>query len=683
MDRVLAKLAQKHSLVKLVVAVGLVQIAAYYLLGALVRTDGGFAIPQTDTLLYCQAARRIVEDHPLSFSEGTAVSTGTTGVIYPFILAVPYALGFTGDALIRAGFFLNAAFYLVFLCCWAVVIDLKFQDALARVVGALLVATLGQSAYSALAQSDIGLLLAFSGAFAAALAGGRRKWYGLILFVFPWVRPEGDVCVIAFAMVVFARIVFLRTPWREVRGDVFIAFAAAASAAGVFAMNWALTGAAGYSSLAYKGYFKNLDLAAAVYSTAADLVRLTKSLLLGLSDSPPRDFYFLPLLGALCAWAGVLLRDWRRDSDWREWVWIVAFGGGFVTVAQSGWQNTNVDRYLGWLLPTIAVAIAMGIAEVSRGGKMRKAMRIFGLLAVAFGAAMAIVHMVLFQMITRNADYLREFAVACEEKLPAKASVGAWGDCGFAYAMSPRKVCHLSGIYSMEYLVNKPPVGVLEKLKHEPEKRFDYWFLNEGTHDDVGFAIGGNIAEQVLVGPIGYELLLAQWESFDNAAAVPAIGGEVKVLKARVDVGYDPDEAAASYRLEMRYNLDPYAPFAVCAENRGRRMVEVGRIVVGLDAMRVRLDPGKDVRVVMRTFPKRPVPIRKGNKTGMMTYEFSNPLSLSVAVDGTVVGTYHLKYSAEGLSDVEFTIPGSAVKGGECEIAFLGDHITCGYWFFQ
>ena len=683
MDRVLAKLAQKHSLVMLVVAVGLVQIAAYYLLGALVRTDGGFAIPQTDTLLYCQAARRIVEGHPFSFSEGAAVSTGTTGVIYPFILAALYAIGLTGDALIRAGFFLNAGFYLVFLGCWCVVVDIKIKNPFARIVAAALLATMGQSAYSAMAQSDIGLLLAFSGAFAAQLARGRRLWYGILLVLFPWVRPEGVVCVIAFAMVVLARLVFLRVPWREVRADLTIAAVAAISAAGVSAMNWALTGMAGYSSLAHKGYFKTMDLSAAIYSTGADLVRLAKSLLLGLSDSPPRDFYFLPLLGALCAWAGVLLRDWRRDSDWREWVWIVAFGGGLLVVAQSGWQNTNIDRYLGWLLPTVSVAIAIGIEEISRRGRMEAPMRIFGAILVAFGAAMAIVHMVLFQMITRNADYLREFAVACEEKLPAKASVGAWGDCGFAYAMSPRKVCHLSGIYSMEYLVNKPPVGVLEKLKHEPEKRFDYWFLNEATLDDVGFAIGGNIAEQVLVGPIGYELLLSQWESFDNAAAVPAIGGEVKVLKARVDVGYDPDEAAAGYRLEMRYNLDPYAPFAVCAENRGRRMVEVGRIVVGLDAMRVRLDPGKDVRVVMRTFPKRPVPIRKGNKTGMMTYEFSNPLSLSVAVDGTVAGTYHLEYSAEGLSDVEFTIPGSAVKGGECEIAFLGDHITCGYWFFQ
>ena len=682
MDRVLAKLAQKHSLVMLVVAVGLVQIAAYYLLGALVRTDGGFAIPQTDTLLYCQAARRIVEGHPFSFSEGAAVSTGTTGVIYPFILAALYAIGLTGDALIRAGFFLNAGFYLVFLGCWCVVVDIKIKNPFARIVAAALLATMGQSAYSAMAQSDIGLLLAFSGAFAAQLARGRRLWYGILLVVFPWVRPEGVVCVIAFAMVVLARLVFLRVPWREVRADLTIAAVATISAAGVSAMNWALTGMAGYSSLAHKGYFKTMDLSAAIYSTGADLVHLAKSLFLGLPDSPPRDFYFLPLFGAMAAWAAILLRDWRRDSDWREWVWIVAFGGGMLVVAQSGWQNTNIDRYLGWLLPTVSIAIAIGIEEISRRGRMEAPMRIFGAILVAFGAAMAIVHMVLFQMITRNADYLREFAVACEEKLPAKASVGAWGDCGFAYAMSPRKVCHLSGIYSMEYIVKTLPSGVLEKLKYEPEKRFDYWFVNQSV-DDIGFPIAGNIAEQVLVGPIGYELLAAKWESFDNAAAVPEISIPGKTLKSRVDVGYDPDEAAAGYAIDMRYNLDSFAPFAVFGKNRDRPMVEVGRIVVGMDSMRVKLEPGVDVRVVMRTWPKRSVPIRKGNKTGSMIYEFSNPLKLAVAIDGEVADTVELQYAAEGLSDVEFSIPGSAIKNSEATVSFLGDHIACGYWFFQ
>ena len=682
MENTLAKLSRRRSLLLLAAAVGMIQIAAYYLLGSLVRPDGGFAIPQTDTLLYCQAARRIVEGHPFSFSEGAAVSTGTTGVIYPFILAALYATGLTGDALIRAGFFLNAGFYLVFLGCWCVVVDIKIKNPFARIVAAALLATMGQSAYSAMAQSDIGLLLAFSGAFAAQLARGRRLWYGILLVVFPWVRPEGVVCVIAFAMVVLVRLVFLRVPWREVRADLTIAAVAAISAAGVSAMNWALTGMAGYSSLAHKGYFKTMDLSAAIYSTGADLVNLAKSLFLGLPDSPPRDFYFLPLFGAMVAWVAILLRDWRRDSDWREWVWIVAFGGGLLVVAQSGWQNTNIDRYLGWLLPTVSVAIAMGIEEISRRGRMEAPMRIFGAIVVAFGAGMAIVHMVLFNMITRNSDYLREFSVACEEKLPARASVGAWADCGFAYEMSPRKVCHLSGIYSMEYIVKTLPFGVLEKLKYEPEKRFDYWFVNQSA-DDIGFPIAGNIAEQVLVGPIGYELLAAKWESFDNAAAVPEISIPGKTLKSRVDVGYDPDEAAAGYAIDMRYNLDPFAPFAVFGKNRDRPMVEVGRIVVGMDSMRVKLEPGVDVRVVMRTWPKRSVPIRKGNKTGSMIYEFSNPLKLAVAIDGEVVDTVELQYAAEGLSDVEFSIPGCAIKNSEVTVSSLGDHIACGYWFFQ
>ena len=54
---------RRATLVKLMLAIGILQMAAYYLSGALVRSDGGMAIPQTDTLLYCQAARRIVEGH--------------------------------------------------------------------------------------------------------------------------------------------------------------------------------------------------------------------------------------------------------------------------------------------------------------------------------------------------------------------------------------------------------------------------------------------------------------------------------------------------------------------------------------------------------------------------------------------------------------------------------------------
>ena len=112
------KLTDKKHLVTLMLCIGLMQIAGYYLAVMLASRDGAMAVPQPDTLLYCQAARRIAEGHPFSFSAGTAVSTGTTSVLYPFILAIPYVLGATGDALIMAGFWLNALFYLVFLFGW-------------------------------------------------------------------------------------------------------------------------------------------------------------------------------------------------------------------------------------------------------------------------------------------------------------------------------------------------------------------------------------------------------------------------------------------------------------------------------------------------------------------------------------------------------------------------------------
>ena len=55
----LSRLVNRKTLLLLMLAIGLLQMSGHYLAGALVRSDGGMAIPQTDTLLDCQAARRI------------------------------------------------------------------------------------------------------------------------------------------------------------------------------------------------------------------------------------------------------------------------------------------------------------------------------------------------------------------------------------------------------------------------------------------------------------------------------------------------------------------------------------------------------------------------------------------------------------------------------------------------
>ena len=115
----LDQLTSKKNLAAIMLCIGLMQVAVYYLAGTLASPDGSMAVPQPDTLLYCQAARRIAEGHPFSFSEGAAACTGTTSILYPFILAIPYLLGAKGDALLAAGFILNAIFYLMFLLGWA------------------------------------------------------------------------------------------------------------------------------------------------------------------------------------------------------------------------------------------------------------------------------------------------------------------------------------------------------------------------------------------------------------------------------------------------------------------------------------------------------------------------------------------------------------------------------------
>ena len=681
----------RRTLLLLVLSIGLLQMAGHYLAGALVRSDGGMAIPQTDTLLYCQAARRIVEGCPLSFSVGTAASTGTTSHMYPFVLAVPYLIGFRGDSLIRAGFLLNGIFYLVFLLSWGFVIDRRLSHPFSRLVAAIMVTCLGQTAYSAFAQSDIGMWLAISGVLAAGFASENRLVYGLVLVAAPWVRPEGMVCAIAFAMVAVALLILCRkcpeSIWcREQdfsRVDIAIAVAALVSSVGVFAVNLALTGNVQFSSLAHKGYFKTLPFANAVFATCVDMLKISKGLLLGIPDGAPRDFYGVPVLGAALMWFAVFSRDWRR-THWREAVWLLAFAGGILTVAQSGWQNTNVDRYIGWMLPTVLLFSAEGAGEiVARFGKSPAAWIPGGVNAL-FVVATAPVFACMLHMTSSETDQLRAFAVECERVMERGETIGTWGDCGIAYEMDDRKVAHLSGIYSPEYMVSEPPYGVYEILKNEPERRFRYLLYNPST-DDQGLSFNPLEAfcEQVLVGPFGYELRKVDWKCFDNAARTPVPSRSGLSLVARVDVGYDPDEKAHAYENLPKYDMSPLQPFVVWGEGKGGKMIESARLVFGSDAMAVALVPGKDLHVIMRTWPSHKTTIRGGFGARSITYGFTNPLKIGIRIDGSDAGIRDVTIDEKGFSDVEMVVPGEMIKRASARVEFLGDHIACAYWFYQ
>lgn len=679
---------ERTPLVLLAVLIGIVQVAGYYLAAMFASADGALPVAQPDTLLYCQAARRICEGAPFSFSAGTAPSTGTTSVLYPFFLAIPYALGFTGDSLLSAGFWLNALCYLVFLGGWAVAMTKWLEEPFAKLLAVLLLALMGQPAYCAMAQSDIGLWMAVSALIVATLPDEARPckprtlaFVGLLTLA-PWVRPEGMMLVLAFCLVY--GVAFLRR--RTFGNFVFVLvrlMLPVASVFGVFALNWLLTGEAQFSSVAHKGYLKNLDFAPAVVRLFHDGWTMLSSLVLSLAASAPRSLITVPLIGGAALVLGAVVHPWRRERASSAIAVLLAVSMGFVSVADSQFQGTNMDRYLAWGAPLVALLTAEGVLWV-RGALARfPAAAVIPAAFVAYMAVSSVAYWCIFGNTCRTSDRLRLFAHQCESLLPKSASIASTGECGLAYFLSERRVAQLSGLYSPEFEYMTMDER-MDDLKLNPEKRFDYWvFDDEFSEQRRGELAERTFGPSVLAGPAMRALYRADWSAFDNAAKPPLpVAGER--LVARVDVGYPPDERSAGYEVIDRWSRAPAKPFFVCCKNTaGEYLVDVGRVLVGGDAMSVRLTPGRDVRVVMRQLSAGNARIEDGFVTETIHGSMPERYRLNLGIDGEVVSAVELACDQRWFSEVSFVIPGALIRHATTRISLLGDHIPFGYWFFQ
>ena len=676
----------KKNVTILMLCIGLIQIAGYYLAGMFASQDGHMAVPQPDTLLYCQAARRIVEGHPFSFSEGSAVSTGTTSVLYPFILAIPYALGVTGDSLFMAGFWLNAAFYLVFLLGWGMTFWQWLERPWTRITAIGLLALSGQPAFCAMAQSDIGCWMAVSALFAWGLSTNKPALYAPPLILAPWIRPEGMVCIIAFGIIVVIGMWFrLNDGGRPHAKMPFVTLLLSIlSIAGVFILNYSLTGQAQFSSVANKGYFKIFPFSTAVSRSAADFLQLVNAYLLGLATSMPRHLIFPVLLAAVFIWLGILSHPWRSPQTRSLGVLILAAFGGILTVAQSGWQGTNFDRYLAWILPLYILFLAEGLmlfAEHFRRVLPGAIVPIAGCLI--FFCFSAFVSICIFSEGAASTDRIRRFAHEIDHCISPTASVGSFGACGVAYILNQRTFYNLSGIYSPEFFV-KTKAATYEILKHNPRARFDYWVLFPEEFASIPPVFrDACFGENVLTGPDGYEVRQANWTAYDHARTPHVDIPPDKHLVCHVDVGHEADELASNYEIIDRYGRPPTVPFIIIDDLAGKTAIDSARLLIGGDAMNLPLEQGKDVMVIMRTYPTHTETRSHEGRKISCDYAFANPLKMNIQVDGKDIFPVSVPYATNGFTDVSFTLPASAIEHSPCRLSLLGDHISAGYWFYQ
>lgn len=661
---------------RLVLCIGLIQIAAYWFAGSIVSDECTLAIPQPDTPLYYQAARRIVEGHPFSFSDGSAVCTGTTTVLYPFVLAIPYALGWAGDAIIVAGFLLNALFYLIFLLSWVKASDGWCDRYDARVLFALIIAMSGHCAFTTFSQTDIGFWLALSGLFAVALSQQRNLWVGIILALSPWVRPEGAILTISFALIT-AFFHFYRRDEVKTVARVAIVIAGAFSVCGVFALNYILTGSAQFASVAGKTHFATLPFASAVMSSVSDLFSIVKCTILGLSAGTPRDLLVMPLLGGFFIVIGVVAYRWSRNNLFGLMVLILASMGCILNIAQSGMQGANMERYLIWTFPLYTILTANGIVSIE-DRLPRRIHKIPSVVIALFCLIGGLVCPCYFYQACSYVDSERLFAKDCDAIMQEGRSVGGL-PCAPAYFFSRRRLANLSGVYSPEF-APQDVIENIERLRNKPNLRFDYWL---SCSDLVSILEPGNVGklgEVLLPGPCGMTLMKADWRAFDSV--LPKTNCEGRLV-ARVDVGYAADESLAEYHVITRWGCPVFDPFVQFGRLGDEEIVDVGRVILGGDEMTVPLKPGCDVTVVARFWPRHSVVRSAGIASNVFDCSFSNPLKFNIAVDGNVVDIAEIPYSERGFSDVSFKIPGVAIRNPVSRIGFLGDHIVFGYWFYQ
>ncbi len=691
----------------ILLVLGGLQILAYYFVGSMLTPHQfSVACPQPDTLLYCQSAKQIAHGQPFIFSPGEAPSTGCTSHLYPFLLAVPYLLGMHGATLLLGGFILNALLYLAFLYAWHHIFEELLEDDRVRLCASVLLGLFGQSACCAFGQTDTGLIMAVTAGVFAAWLKGRRLLFGILLAISPWCRPEGMMLIAAFGFVFvysFIRL-FVYSSSRQpeashenhsslvtrhsslAHGDFIAVCVAALSAVGVFVFNYFLTGQFQFHSVEFKGYFGNLPLADAVLATMIDFLAMIRQLMFGQpAGSIAREVYIVPFLGALLGWAGVLTFNWRERGVSIA-CWLLACLLSLYSVASSGWQGTNFDRYLAWLLPTGLLFVSHTIGKVSEWTKNGIRCEMAALIPISLQFVYAVAAVGWFAKGSRLAQLDYDTYVAMNEVIAStKGDVGGAFSVASAYLFDGRRTRHLRGYYSPAFRVRET-ICNLEVIKHEPDTRFDYWLAKTPKPELSDWDATILAEKQVFQGMNQFSLWKTDWTLLDAALNPCATNAPIEglTISDSVDVGYMRDEKHTDFSVNYRLPSLSYLAFAMAGECHGTRIVDVGRAVIGWADMRVRLKPGMDAIVVLRT-ASRAEGVRANIYAPPQMMSLKPNLKLNVFVDGKRVASVQTTLDdGDGkFSEVTFRIPGGAILNETSLVQIFGDHLAFGYWFYQ
>ncbi len=393
----------------------------------MLQTGGEWSAPLDDVFIHFDYARAAAEGHPFEWFSGNGYSSGNTSLLYPFVLAAGYLIGFRGGLLMMwaAIVAMTSTFVVLWVARDFVVRSLVTPRSknFARITSYLvppMFLALGALDWSLWSGMEVAFFLgmwaiavaAFFGFEDASDQGSRARWgwaLGFAGFLLVTTRPEGATTIAGFGVTAA-----LAKNLPNVRTRIATLFRVGAPAAIALAVqslaNRALTGesnaAGAIVKLAINNPFLTRD------EKLADYTQNLRYAIFRNLEYHFTDWVFVDCIVPVLALLALSMKETRRYAAlllWQvvSWMLVVALNG------QVRWQN---ERYtmpaVAWLLLCAAlgacalfrknarVSILVGACAISIGPHLVAIalrphdtipeIRLSWVTALAIGAAVAI-----------------------------------------------------------------------------------------------------------------------------------------------------------------------------------------------------------------------------------------------------------------------------------------------------
>jgi hypothetical protein len=652
-DKKRALLAVDRVLYPLVAAVATLVAARAFYGYMLLQTGGEWSAPLDDVFIHFDYARATARGYPFQWSMGNGYSSGNTSLLYPFILAGGYKVGFRGASLmIWAGIVACVSIFGLLLAASRLFASLPPW---AKYLAPLALFSIGALDWSLFSGMEVALFLGIWGAaLRAALAPearGFRRWeLGLLGLLLVVTRPEGATSIAALGLLAghaSRRTYGFRAGLATLARAGTPAFLALVIQA--LANRW-LTGEFAASGAIVKLTLYNPFMTAR--EKLDDYFFLLKYVIFRnteyhFSDAIPYG-YIVPLLAtvplafaktrhvAIALWGSIL-----------SWLVVVALN------AQVRWQN---ERYtmpaVAWvlLLAALGVALLLEPRELSRPWSSRGARYGARALAALVLVALFLVHQEpkmrdqiwFFGRASRN---IRDQHVTAGRLLrqmtprPKRILVGDAGAILYASDLPGLDLIGLGGFHDLPFArASLHGLGAtLELIERIPAAdRPDLFAIYPSWWGDLPTWFGRRLTEVPVRGNVicgGSEKVIyrADWHALGNGKNPLTLGPGEEVVD-ELDVADLVSEREHDYQfphpsagfVDAKVLPDP-SDARQDLFDAGRRIPE-GRS----EEFRVKLMPGKSTRLVARTAPEHDVDVRvsvrgsQSKESELGAWHFSN-----------------------------------------------------------